>query len=238
MILVIDAGNSRIKWGLWEDRGFVARGAVLTGHPSDLADALHALPRATKAIGSNVAGVEVEAQVEQVLGPWGVRLQWIRSQASQCGVVSSYIDPAQLGTDRWAALIGAHAKFAEACVVVNAGTAVTIDALTADGRFLGGLILPGIELMGSELSSGTARLPREPGNFEVFPTTTANAIYSGALQAICGAVERMELALTSSGQVRIVMSGGVAEVIAARLGRPVATAADLVLDGLVAIARA
>jgi len=70
------------------------------------------------------------------------------------------------------------------------------------------------------------------------PTTTANAIYSGALQAICGAVERMELALTSSGQVRIVMSGGAAEVIAARLGRPVATAADLVLDGLVAIARA
>jgi len=75
MILVIDAGNSRIKWGLWEDRGFVARGAVLTGHPSDLADALHALPRPTKAIGSNVAGVTVESQLEQVLGPWGVHPQ-------------------------------------------------------------------------------------------------------------------------------------------------------------------
>jgi type III pantothenate kinase len=238
MILVIDAGNSRIKWGLWEDRGFVARGAVLTERPSDLADALHALPRATKAIGSNVAGAAVEAQIEQVLGPWGVRPQWIRSQASQCGVANGYIDPAQLGTDRWAALVGAHARFAEACVVVNAGTAVTIDALTQDGRFLGGLILPGIELMGAALSSGTARLPRELGSFEVFPTSTANAIYSGALQSICGAIDRMERALTSTGQVRTVVSGGAAEVIATQLGRPVTTAADLVLDGLVAIATA
>jgi type III pantothenate kinase len=236
MILVIDGGNSRIKWGLWEDRGFVARGAVLTGRPSDLADALHALPRATKAIGSNVAGVAVEEQIEQVLGPWGVRPQWIRSQASQCGVVNSYIDPAQLGTDRWAALVGAHTKFAEACIVVNAGTAITIDVLTADGRFLGGLILPGIELMGSALSSGTARLPCEPGIFEVFPTNTANAIYSGALQSICGAIERMARALNSTEQVRIVVSGGAAEVIAAQLGRPATTATDLVLDGLVAIA--
>jgi type III pantothenate kinase len=238
MILVVDVGNSRIKWGLWEDRGFVARGAVLTGRPGDLTDALHALPRATKAIGSNVAGAAVEAQIEQVLSPWGMRPQWIRSEASQCGVTSGYIDPAQLGTDRWAALVGAHAKFADACVVVNAGTAITIDALTADGRFLGGLILPGIELMGSALSSGTAGLPRERGDFEVFPTTTANAIYSGALQSICGAIERMERALASTGQVRTVVSGGAAEVIAAQLGRPVTTAADLVLDGLVAIARA
>ena len=238
MILVIDAGNSRIKWGLWEDRGFVARGAVLTERPSDLADALHALPRATKAIGSNVAGVVVEAQIDQVLSPWGVRAQWIRSQPSQCGVVNSYIDPVQLGTDRWAALVGAHTKFAEACIVVNAGTAVTIDALTADGRFLGGLILPGIELMGSALSSGTARLPREIGKFEAFPTTTANAIYSGALQGICGAIERMERALTSTGQVRVVVSGGAGEVVSTHIGRPVTTAADLVLDGLVAIARA
>jgi type III pantothenate kinase len=238
MILVIDGGNSRIKWGLWEDRGFVARGAVLTERPSDLADALHALPRATTAIGSNVAGAPVEAQIDQVLSPWGVRTQWIRSQANQCGVVNGYIDAAQLGTDRWAALVGAHTKFAGACIVVNAGTAVTIDVLTADGRFLGGLILPGIELMGSALSRGTARLPLELGSFEMFPITTANAIFSGALQSICGAIDRMERALSSTRQVRIILSGGAAEVIAAHLGRPVTTAADLVLDGLVAIASA
>jgi type III pantothenate kinase len=236
MILVIDAGNSRIKWGLWEDRGFVARGAVLTRKPERLTRCMRC--RADKSHWLECRRCDKwNRSSNKVLGPWGVR-PLDRSQASQCGVVSSYIDPAQLGTDRWAALIGAHAKLAEACTVVNAGTAVTLDALTADGRFLGGLILPGIELMGSVLSSGTARLPREPGNFEVFPTTTANAIYSGALQGICGAVERMERALTSSGQVRIVMGGGAAEVIAAQLGRPVTTAADLVLDGLVAIARA
>jgi type III pantothenate kinase len=237
MILIIDSGNSRIKWGLWEDRGFVAQGAVLTARSGDFANAVYALPRVARAIGSNVAGMVVEAQIEQALDPWGVKPQWIRSQARQCGVVNGYVDPAQLGTDRWAALIGAHTKFAEACIVVNVGTAVTVDALTADGRFLGGLILPGIELMGGALSAGTARLPRELGSFEVFPTTTANAIYSGALQGICGAIERMERALTSAGQVRIVVSGGAAEVIAAQLGRHVTIAADLVLNGLVAIAQ-
>lgn len=236
MLLVIDAGNSRIKWGLWEDRGFVAQGAVLTGRVDDLADALHALARFGRAVGSNVAGAAVQTQIEQVLGRWGVRLEWIRSQASQCGVVNGYADPAQLGTDRWAALVGAHARFAEACIVVNVGTAVTIDALNADGRFLGGLILPGIDLMASSLSSGTARLSREPGRFEGFPTSTANAIHSGALQGICGAIERMERALTATEHVRIVMSGGGAEVVAAQFGRPVTVAADLVLGGLVAIA--
>ena len=69
---------------------------------------------------------------------------------------------------------------------------MTIDALTADGEFLGGLILPGPELMAEALATGTAGLPRQPGQFEVFPTSTANAIFSGALQAVCGAIERIE----------------------------------------------
>jgi type III pantothenate kinase len=236
MILVIDAGNSRIKWGLWEDRGFVAQGAVLTGRADDLADALHSLARFTRAVGSNVAGTAVQMQIERVLAAWGVRPQWIRSQARQCGVINGYADPAQLGPDRWAALVGAHVRFDEACLVVNVGTAVTIDALSAEGQFLGGLILPGIELMASALSTGTAGLPREQGCFEEFPKSTANAIHSGTLHGICGAIERMERALASTGQVRIVMSGGGAEVVAERLGRPLTVATDLVLSGLVAIA--
>ena len=238
-ILAIDAGNTRIKWGLWEDRGFIARGAILTAHAEQLADALHALARPRQSIACSVASMQVRTRIEQTLAPWGGGPQWVVSRREQCGVVSHYAVPEQLGADRWAALIGARARGPGACVVVNAGTAVTIDALTAQGEFLGGLILPGPELMAEALSAGTAGLPRLPGRFEAFPTGTANAIFSGAVQAVCGAIERIERNLIAAGQAepKIVVSGGSGDLVAARLGRPVTSAPDLVLEGLVAIAR-
>jgi type III pantothenate kinase len=238
-ILAIDAGNTRIKWGLWEDRGFIAQGAILTADAARLADALHTLARPQRSIACSVASLQVRNQIEQTLAPWGGGPQWVVSRREQCGVVSRYAVPEQLGADRWAALIGAHVGHAGACVVVNAGTAVTIDALTADGEFLGGLILPGFELMAEALATGTAGLPRLPGRYELFPTGTANAIFSGAVQAVCGAIERVERSLVAAGQAepQIVMSGGAGELIAAHLGRAVAFAPDLVLEGLVAIAR-
>jgi type III pantothenate kinase len=240
MILAIDAGNTRIKWGLWEDRGFVAQGAVLTARAQELASALHTLALPAQAVGSNVAGAAVQAQIDNALAPSGVRPEWIRSRSTQCGVASSYSDPAQLGTDRWAALVGAHARFAEPCLVINVGTAVTVDALTAGGRFLGGLILPGFDLMAGALSAGTARLPLQPGRFELFPTSTANAIFSGEIQAVCGAIQRMERALAAADRspVRIVLSGGGAQSVAEHLGCPLTLVPDLVLEGLIVIARA
>jgi len=240
VILAIDAGNTRIKWGLWEDRGFVAQGSVLSARAADLADALHRLARPRDAIGSSVAGASVTAQIEQVLAPWGVAVRWIAATASACGVTSGYAEPAQLGADRWAALIGAHARFAEACLVVNAGTAITIDALTADGRFLGGLILPGIELMASALARGTAGLVQRPGRFETFPTSTGNAIHSGALQAACGAIERMQRGMHAAGHEppRVVLSGGAAHLLAPLLEHAPTLAPSLVLEGLIESARA
>jgi type III pantothenate kinase len=187
-----------------------------------------------------VAGAQVRAQIEQALAPWSLRPEWVVSRREQCGVLSRYAVPEQLGADRWAALIGARARHTGACVVVNAGTAVTIDALTPAGEFLGGLILPGPELMAQALADGTAGLPRQPGQFEVFPTSTANAIFTGAVQAACGAIERVERALAAAGhsEPQIVISGGSGELVAARLGRPVTLAPNLVLEGLVAMARA
>ena len=240
MILAIDAGNTRIKWGLWQDRGFLAQGSVPTARVAELADALHMLPRPQRAIGSAVAGAAVKAQIEQTLARWGIALRWIHSQASECGVTNGYAEPGQLGSDRWAALVGAHAKFAQACVVVNAGTAVTVDALTAEGRFLGGLILPGPELMAQALASGTAGLPRQSGRFEAFPTGTANAIHSGALQAVCGAIERMQTAMSAAGHgpPRVVISGGGAEAVLALLPNAPTLVPGLVLEGLIVIALA
>jgi type III pantothenate kinase len=239
MILAIDAGNTRIKWGLWEDRGFVAQGSILTPRAAELPDALHMLPRAEFAIGSNVAGATVRAAIEAALSPWRLPVSWIVSMASQRGVISRYENPAQLGTDRWAALVGARARCSGACVVVNAGTAVTVDALTAQGVFLGGLILPGLELMARSLAAGTADLPLQPGRFQPFPVNSVDAIRSGALQAIAGAVDRMIHLLTAQdAPTQLLLSGGAAETIAPILAREYVLAPALVLEGLVAIAQA
>ncbi len=238
-ILAIDAGNTRIKWGLWEDRGFIAQGSLLTARADELADALHMLSRPDRVVGCSVASAHVRSRIEQALAAWGVRPEWIVSRRAQCGVVSRYAEPAQLGGDRWAALIGARARHSGGCVVVNVGTAVTIDALSAEGEFLGGLILPGPELMAEALATGTAGLPRQQGQFELFPTSTANAIFSGSLQAVCGAIERIERALAAAiqAQPQIVMSGGSGDLVASQLARPVTLAPNLVLEGLIAVAR-
>jgi type III pantothenate kinase len=239
MILAIDAGNTRIKWGLWEDRGFVAQGSILTPRAAELPDALHMLPRAELAIGSNVAGATVRAAIEAALSPWRLPVSWIVSMAAQCGVISRYENPAQLGTDRWAALVGARARCSGACVVVNAGTAVTMDALTAQGVFLGGLILPGLELMARSLAAGTADLPLQPGRFQPFPVNSVDAIRSGALQAIAGAVDRMiHLLAAQDAPTQLLLSGGAADTIAPILTREYVLAPALVLEGLVAIAQA
>ncbi len=240
MILAIDAGNTRIKWGLWADRGYVAQGALRTERVHELPDALHMLSRPGQVIGSNVAGEVVARQVEQALAPWHLPVRWIRSAARQAGVESHYAEPTQLGTDRWAALIGAHQRFPEPCLVVDAGTAVTIDALTGTGAFLGGLILPGIDLIGRALATGTAGLAQASGRFEAFPTNTANAIYSGALQALLGAIERMRRALAEreGGEPRVVVTGGAGQVLAPMLQPAPTLVPTLVLDGLVVIAGA
>jgi type III pantothenate kinase len=237
-ILALDAGNSRIKWGLWADRGFIAQGAVPTDRAGELADAWHMLARPTRAIGSCVAGAAVRAAIDAVLAPWRVVPEWIASRASQCGVRSLYAEPTQLGTDRWAALVGARSTFPEACVVVDAGTAVTVDALSASGEFLGGLILPGLDLMASSLARGTAGLARAAGRIEVFPRSTADAISSGAAHAVCGAIDRMRAALQGAGETapRIVLSGGTGQILAPHLAPPVSLVPTLVLDGLIAMA--
>src|ERR1700741_1537830 len=193
-ILAVDAGNSRIKWGLW-DAGWLRQDSVAKDDAPLLASAWQHLDGPRYVVASNVAG----AQVTEWLNVWarsqGLTVRWVTSQSEQCGVSNGYREPAQLGADRWAALIAARHFAGGAALAVSAGTAVTIDALTQEGEFLGGLIVPGLDLMASVLARGTAGLPRAPGVIAQFPESTADAIASGAMQSVCGAIERMERAL-------------------------------------------
>lgn len=237
-ILAIDAGNTRIKWGLHEDGSWAAQGWIATARASGLARAWAGAGTPDAVVAANVAGPRVARSIAAALRRFRRRVRFVRSAAAQCGVRSSYEIPRQLGADRWAALIGARHHHRGACLVVNAGTTLTVDALTADGVFLGGLIVAGAGLMRQALTGGTAGLRPRGGRFAFFPARTADAIESGAVNALAGAIERMQRYLREAGQAAplTLLSGGAAPLVAPHLSGTVEVVDNLVLEGLVRIA--
>ena len=180
MILLIDAGNTRIKFGWLNAQGEREPQALALAHDeleSRLPQWLSAQPEAMHhAIGVNVAGDAMAQTIQALLQPSSYDIHWIRSTAAAAGVVNGYRNPAQLGPDRWLALIGLAAHTRQHAdsplLLAGFGTATTIDSLgpvmsSADGtavrRFHGGLILPGVVLMRSSLVTGTANLPLAQG---------------------------------------------------------------------------
>jgi type III pantothenate kinase len=243
-ILVIDVGNSRLKWALRGSRGWTARGAVANQDIGSLAVRdWQNLERPLRAVGVNVAGEAARVRVEGQLARWRLPIEWLSAQKQAGGVTNGYRTPSQLGADRWAALVAARRRAVASneaaprpCVVVNAGTAVTIDALDTDGTFRGGAIVPGVRLMLRALGDNTAALRTAPGEYHAFPTSTPDAIYSGAVQAISGAIGEMRNRLAGGEAVTCYVSGGAAQDIAPRLAAPVEVVDNLVLEGVLVLA--
>lgn len=235
----MDIGNTRIKWAMHDGRAFVREGMRALADIDTLPDDWIALPAPDAVMVASVANHAIAEQLKRYCGHWRIEPTVIHGEAQQAGVRNLYADPGQLGADRWAALIGARSLVREACIVVCAGTATTIDALSARGDFLGGLILPGLDMMRESLATKTARLADERGQFETFPRSTRDAIASGAIQAACGAIERMRAVLVEAGHSEpvILVSGGSAEPIVQQIGRPVRFHDKLILEGLVRIAK-
>jgi type III pantothenate kinase len=252
MLLTIDAGNTRTKWAIFDRHGEITR------HGACVNDQLSNIDLNPKSLGyeriiiSNVAGKAHALRLENLLASHDRPILWVKASNVACNVINGYIDAETLGSDRWASLIAAwHIKHAP-CVVVNAGTAVTIDALHSQsgnnqqGEFLGGMILPGLKLMQTSLGLGTAQLPikdtaqdsNENTPADIFAKSTIQAIDAGAMHAITGAIEHMANALEAKcGQTPfIVMSGGDAPVIQSYLTdavtNPTVIVDNLVLKGL------
>lgn len=244
-VLAIDAGNSRIKWGFADDNGWLRRAWLATADAANIAESLKELPAPATIVVSNVAGEGVRDAIAQALARYSIAPLWVCGRAEQCGVRSGYADPAQLGSDRWAGLIAAWKLYGRACVVVNAGTTMTVDALSGEGVFLGGVIVPGLDLLRASLNSGTAQLKLQDGFFYYFPDNTADAIMSGAINALCGAIDRMRGYMEETGQgvPLVVLSGGAAGLLRPRLngtdaaGVMVELVDNLVLEGLLEIAK-
>src|SRR5262249_1849858 len=243
MILCLDCGNSRLKWGLAGPHGWVSQGNVPNQEIGTLAlRDWQNLPRPMRVIGVNVAGEALRVRVEAQLVRWRLAPEWIVAREEACGVVNRYARPSQLRPDGWAALLAVRARvaaelFPSPCVVVNAGTALTADALDATGVFRGGIILPGRNMMLQALAENTAALKVPPGRYHDFPINTADALYSGAMHALCGAVEQMRRRLAGDeAEPKTIMSGGAAAEIAPHLNGPVEVVDNLVLEGVLALA--
>ena len=237
ILLAIDAGNTRIKWGLHDGVNWRAQGQLTHAELGNLRATLADLPTPTRIVVSHVAAATAYADWVQVLAPFKLPLQRVVACARQCGVENGYADPAQLGADRWAALIAAQQLAGGTQLVVNAGTAFTVDALHA-GRFLGGLIVPGYRLLGEALQHATALPNAAAGQFSVWPDTTCDALETGRLRALAGAVimQYQQLAQHAGAQPGLVLSGGDAARLAPYLPQPQRQIDPLVLEGLRLIA--
>jgi type III pantothenate kinase len=241
--LLVDIGNTFVKWGRYRVPSNAAAQAncLDSGHalleeiPSLAAQLRkHSVPE--RVVISNVAGTRVRATMLRLLEIWpdAPPPYWVIPKDEQCGVRNGYRNPAQLGSDRWAAMIGARALHPErALLVVCCGTATTVDLLTAQGQFTGGCILPGVGTMLRSLHEKTAALPDADGVYTVYPIQTVDAIVSGCQHAQAGAVERIyDLYRRDHADLLCLVSGGAAKALTPHLAIVFRYHDNLVLEGL------
>ncbi len=246
--LAIDIGNTRLKWALYAaphpGATLLAQGATFVEAIDELAERdWKTLHEPSSMLGCAVAGEAVRRRVEEQMELWDIEPHWVVPTAHEAGLVNGYEHPSRLGADRWVALAGAHSRVLAGvahgarprpALVVMVGTAVTVDALDADGHFLGGLILPGFGLMLRALEMGTAGLHVPTGEVVDFPTNTSDALMSGGANAIAGAIERQarRLQARTGAEPLLLMTGGAASKLAPITDLPFETVETLIFEGL------
>lgn len=243
MNLLLDCGNTRLKWAITSDdpecvRCMVERGVVSYDVMalSAWATQLQGLPIAQVRF-SSVIAPDQEESVFAALAPLAMSPARFQVSPRAGALRNAYATPDTLGVDRWAAAIGAWEVVRESCLVISAGTATTIDLIESSGPgaavYRGGLILPGLALMVQSLHQRAARLPQAEGRYRVAPDVADNthdAMTSGALEATCGAIERMGQRLSSGAPW--LLTGGNAGLLQTVLDQKVRVVPDLVLQGL------
>jgi type III pantothenate kinase len=242
MQLLIDLGNTRLKWTTVAVGGAPERGAFAHAGPEqgdrDVSAALDrewaALPRLQSIYVASVAPSELDREIDAfVRRRFGIGAEFVHSPALALGIRNAYTEPQRLGVDRFLGLAALHATQARAQVLVGVGTAMTLDALGADGVHLGGWIVPSPALMRQSVLTRTARVGVADGARVEFADNTADALRSGSLYAASGAVERFcaNAARRFNEWPAVVLTGGGADEIAP-LMPGAERRSDLVLQGL------
>jgi type III pantothenate kinase len=246
MLLLIDIGNTRIKWARFEQGELRPQSAAPHADwsaPTFVETVLHSGGRCERVLVGNVSGPRMAEIVRSaVVQAWQVEPEFMTSSVTAAGIRNAYPQPQQLGVDRWLAIIGAHAIEQGALCVVSVGTALTIDGVAADGRHLGGVIVPGPDLMVSSLLRNTSdiaqRAQHGTASNELFADNTLGAIQQGAEHALAALVERAVGVMRHSLEQTplVLMTGGASASVEKSLGLPYRSVPDLVLRGLAVMA--
>jgi type III pantothenate kinase len=239
MKLLLDLGNTRLKWATATVGGWSARGAMAWDGDvkAELVSAWQGMAPPVRVVGASVVDTAREAEIEKIVADIFARdITWVRTPAEACGVRNAYAEPQRLGVDRFLAMVAAHTAEHAPCVLAGIGTALTLDALGADGRHLGGLIAPGPLLMQQSLLGATVRVrPEHAGAVNEIADNTADAVASGCWLAVAALVERFARHMADQcgeGSLRLLLDGGDAQALLPLLGVPAELAADSVLRGL------
>ncbi len=239
MTLLLDIGNSRVKWAREEGGRLGSYGEAAwreRGLRATIAAEWNALSRPSRVLASSVLDGGSRTELcDWVDQRWQLPVEFVRSQASACGVTNAYAEPERLGVDRFAALVAAHALGPRACCVVDCGTALTVDALTAEGLHLGGLIVPGVATMRRSLLVDTRGIREIEGDSRILlAASTGAAVAAGTAYALVALVDRVVYEMqTELGQaVTCVMTGGDAPLLRPLLSVTSEWHPDLVLRGV------
>ncbi len=240
MFLLIDIGNTKTKWMLRDQKKIYQEDSFLTEDIDQ--DYFQFSEKIHKILVSNVAGFEKEAILKIKLKKFSCPVEFVKPHKKWKHLLNGYQDISSLGVDRWLSALSVCESIQKASLIVSVGTAVTIDYLSFDKKehqytFEGGVILPGLHLTKNTLSQNTAQLINDDGKFQIPAINTANAIQSGFILSVLGNLKSfVELALSKSSDVHIILSGGDAEFIYQHLTedlkRYTTIKKDLVLDGL------
>jgi len=252
MILLVDAGNSRIKWASLSGTRMDATGYVRQpafGDYQGVLDAWRDLPQPERVVVANVAGEACAAALRDwVAANWRCDVEFVTASAQAHGVTNAYDEPARLGVDRWLALIAVREIYEGAVCVFDCGSALTIDVMTADGRHLGGLIVPGLAMMRRALSQDIGAVRQSfqnededevPGKVSLLAHDTRSAVVGGTLYTMIAVIDRIVRDVTealSDEPIRVI-GGGDAEQLLPLLSARYHHERDLVLKGLAVVAR-
>ena len=244
-MLLVDIGNTRVKWAQAHNGILSAHGAAAYAGKSvaqPWPPVWSGMPKPERIVVSNVAGPAVAARLRVYCQQhFALSPEFITPSARAAGVTSGYVEPAELGADRWAAVIGAFARHGGPVCVVGCGTAITVDTVSRDGRHLGGLIAPGLGVMQRALSEAAPALPAEAGaGSELFARDTRTAVTGGVRYAALGFIERVvaEIRAQQGAEIKLLLTGGDAERLQPQLRERFTLAPHLVLEGLAVLAEA
>jgi type III pantothenate kinase len=244
MNLLFDIGNTRLKWGLAQS-GEIVEAGHLDISDFSLFQLKKKIPHFNQAHQAYICCV-ASPEILKSLTAWLVEHQQIAStvvpsKKNACGIRNNYNNIEQLGADRWVAALGARSLHAQGdLIIIDIGTALTIDWLSADNTFEGGVILPGFRLMHDALVGKTAGIESEYlDNRQIIGKSTSECVNSGIGYGLAGAVERIveEMRITINKPVSILLTGGGAEVLSSRMNLDAEYHPHLVLLGLLRYAQ-